>query len=551
MARRVKAAGLRFLLDLHYSDTWADPAHQTKPLAWRDLDFAGLTNAVYAYTRDTLAEFTRQGLAPEIVQIGNEISHGFLWPEGKTDRFDDLAALLRAGIRGAREAAPAAKVMLHLAWGGQNEKSRWYLDSALRRGVEFDLIGQSYYPRWHGTPADLRSNLTDLATRYSQGIVVVEYSTPDQRIVNEIVRSLPGGKGLGTCIWEPTEPRHGHLFDAEGKALPALRDYRQIAFQTGASSTTAPGQFSNPINPGADPWMEYFEGNYYLTTTQGDAIRMWKAPTLAGLKTATPVTVWKDADPTRSRGVWAPEFHLITNRWYLYYTATSSDNNDANHRLYVLESAGRDPLGPYAYKARLVNPTNDQYAIDGSVFQNGGDGRWYLVWAARPHHVLYIARLANPWTLEGNGVYLPADGFGCAEVREGPVALQHGGRIFLVYSACDTGKPDYKLGMLVADQSANLLDPRAWRQHPRPVFERNDSAGVFGPGHNGFFRSPDGTEDWIVYHAKTSSNYTYRGRTTRAQKFGWNPDGTPEFGVPLPLSAVLEEPSSPAGATRN
>lgn len=312
------------------------------------------------------------------------------------------------------------------------------------------------------------------------------------------------------------------------------------------AADSVPGMFQNPLNGGADPWLTFHAGNYYLTTTQGDAIRMWKAPTLAALKTASPVTVWTDSDPTRSRGMWAAEFHFISNRWYLYYTATSSDNNDANHRLFVLESAGTDPLGPYTYKARLVNPTNDQYAIDGSVFQNTADASWYFLWAARPGHVLYISRMANPWTLRGHGVHLPASGFGCAEVREGPVVLKRGGHLFLVYSACDTQKPDYKLGMLVADESSDLMDSRSWQQHPTPVFVRSDTNGVFGPGHNGFFKSPDGTEDWIVYHGKTSSAHTYRGRTTRAQKITWNADGTPNLGMPLSLDAMLDEPSTRA-----
>ncbi len=315
----------------------------------------------------------------------------------------------------------------------------------------------------------------------------------------------------------------------------------------GVTLTAAPvsGTFQNPINPGPDPWMIYHEGNYYLTTSQSDAIRMWKAPTLAGLKTAKPVTVWKDKNPSRSRGMWAPEAHCFSNRWYIYYTATSKDNDDDNHRMHVIESDSMDPLGPYHYKARLINPTNDHYAIDGTAFQNK-DGSLYFIWAARPGHVLYIARMANPFTLQGNGVNIPADGFGCEAVREGPEILRHNGKIFLVYSMCDTGTPDYSLGMLIADEQANLMEPGSWKQYPRPVFSRSDVNEVFGPGHNGFFQSPDGTEDWIIYHAKTTSAYTYGGRTTRAQRFTWNEDGTPNFGLPLSLKAVLAEPSTTA-----
>ena len=304
------------------------------------------------------------------------------------------------------------------------------------------------------------------------------------------------------------------------------------------------GAFTNPLNDGADPWMVYHEGNYYLTTTQRNCIRMWKAPTLEGLKTAKGVTVWKDDDPSRSDGVWAPEIHFIDGKWYLYYTAMAATKVDTTHRMHVLESAGTDPLGPYTYKGRIFDKTNDQYAIDGSVFQNPGDGKWYFLWAAHPGHLINIARMENPWTLATPGVVIPASGFGAKDVREAPVVLKRNGKLFLVYSAADTGTPDYKLGMLIADEKADLLNPASWKQHPTPSFERNDEAGVFGPGHNGFFQSPDGKEDWIVYHAKTTSKYTYSGRTTRAQKFTWNEDGTPNFGKPLSLDTVLEEPSS-------
>lgn len=313
-----------------------------------------------------------------------------------------------------------------------------------------------------------------------------------------------------------------------------------------AAVLTACGQqaFRNPVNDGPDPWMLWHQGSYYLTTTQGNCIRMWKASTVAGLKTAKPVVVWKDTDPSRNKGIWAPEFHFIGGRWYLYYTAMNAKGDDESHRMHVLQSAGRDPLGPYQYKARLFDPEKDHYAIDGSVFRKPSDNTWYFLWCSHPGHVLSISRMKSPWELTGKSVVIPAAGFGCSEVREGPVVLHRNGHLFLTYSACDTGKPDYKIGMLIAGEKADLLDPRSWIQHPTPVFERNDGAGVFGPGHHGFFQSPDGREDWIVYHAKTTSAYTYKGRTTRVQKFTWSEEGLPVFGKPLPLTEEITEPGS-------
>ncbi|MDP9381424.1 MAG: glycoside hydrolase family 43 protein [Chloroflexota bacterium] len=310
--------------------------------------------------------------------------------------------------------------------------------------------------------------------------------------------------------------------------------------------------FRNPLMPeGPDPWMVCHEGYYYLTATSSDQIRMRKSSSLTHIPDAPDITVWTDRTPGRCTQIWAPECYLLDGpngrRWYLYYTA--SDGNDLMHRLHVLEGTHDDPMGPYTYKAQLRTDARDEwYGIDAGVLQTG-DERLYLLWAGHPGHVLFISAMTDPWTLAGERVHLPASGFGCDEVREGPVALRRNGKIFLVYSACDTGKPDYKLGMLIADERSDLLDPTSWRQHPRPVFERCDANGVYGPGHNGFFLSPDGTEDWIIYHAKSSAEYTYEGRNPRAQPFGWTPDGTPDFGVPLPLDAEIPVPSGDPGAS--
>ncbi len=307
--------------------------------------------------------------------------------------------------------------------------------------------------------------------------------------------------------------------------------------------------FRNPLKAdGPDPWLVWYDGWYYLSTTGGDRLRMRRARRLAELKDAEDQVVWEDSTPGRSRHIWAPEYHLLESghglRWYLYYTA--SDKVDSHHRMYVAESAGLDPRGPYTFKAKLrTDPEDAYYAIDGTVLRLPG-GRLYFLWCGRPcpeGQGIFISLMTNPWTLEGPRAHLNADGFGCSEVREGPVTLQRGNRVFLIYSACDTGKPDYKLGMLSARRDADLLDPAAWKQHPEPVFTRSDRNGVYGPGHNFFFRSPDGKEDWIVYHAKAESIYTYRGRSTRAQPFTWNRDGTPRFGEPLSLDADIPVPS--------
>ncbi|MGO9109019.1 MAG: glycosyl hydrolase 53 family protein, partial [Thermoguttaceae bacterium] len=238
MARRIHAAGMQFLLDFHYSDTWADPGHQIKPAAWADLHGPALEKAVHDYTRDVVATLQKQGTAPQMVQIGNEISNGFLWPDGnvyKSGKWDTFCGLIKAGIAGAKEVDPSVPVMIHLACGGQNAQSRAFLDHAVAEGVRFDVLGQSYYPKWHGTLDELKANLADLAGRYPQNIIVVEYSVPNVRKINDIVHSLPDGKGLGTYIWEPTRWEGPALFDKKGNTKAEIEAYEKMAGDYGLS----------------------------------------------------------------------------------------------------------------------------------------------------------------------------------------------------------------------------------------------------------------------------------------------------------------------------
>lgn len=330
-----------------------------------------------------------------------------------------------------------------------------------------------------------------------------------------------------------------------------------ICFPSGAaeSSFSKPSMkstFRNPLKQdGADPWMTYYKGWYYLTTTTAVDIKMRRARRIGELKEAPDQVIWKDDTPGRQKDMWATEFFLFDGghgpRWYGYYTA--ADGIEPNHRMYVIESAGDDPMGPYTFKAQVqTDPNNEFYAIDGTVLQLP-NGQLYFIWCGRPSVAgqgLYISRMTNPWTTVGPRIYLEVSGFGCEHVREGPITLVRNGKVFLIYSACDASTPDYKLGWLQADIGSDLMNPALWKQNPRPVFARVDQWGVFGPGHNFFFKSPDGTQDWIVYHAKLGTNRTFGDRVTRAQPFTWNADGTPNFGLPLPPDADIGVPSGEA-----
>jgi len=220
MALRIKAENMKFLLDFHYSDFWADPGKQFKPAAWKNLPFPDLVKALHDYTKSVMLALKAQGTAPDMVQIGNEITHGILWPDGNFTHPDSLAALLKAGIEAVKEVSPSTKIMLHIADGGQNAESKLILNTLISRGVQFDVIGESYYPFWHGTLDSLKRNLTDLSLRYKQDVVVAEY-TQHKREVNDIAFNLPHGNMKGTFIWEPLNTGEP-IFDKNGNAIDSL-----------------------------------------------------------------------------------------------------------------------------------------------------------------------------------------------------------------------------------------------------------------------------------------------------------------------------------------
>ena len=222
-AKRIKKAGLKLLLDFHYSDTWADPGKQYKPAAWKNLPFPILKDSLYNYTKQVITALKDQGTAPEMVQIGNEINHGMVWPDGNVNNFNGLAELFTAGREAVLNVAPNTIIMLHIALGGQNDESVFFIDNMIARNVQFDVIGQSYYPQWHGTLSDLKTNLNNLVARYNKDIIVVEYSAKKEE-VHEIAFDLLNGKGKGTFIWEPLNTWE-QIFDKQGKSNEFLKLY--------------------------------------------------------------------------------------------------------------------------------------------------------------------------------------------------------------------------------------------------------------------------------------------------------------------------------------
>ena len=199
LARRAAALGMDWLLDFHYSDFWADPGKQFLPKAWRGMSGAALENAVFAYTKETLMRLQEANLLPQMVAVGNEITNGLLWPYGQKPAYQQIARLVSAGIRAVRQIGEYIVVMLHLDNGGRNDLYRDWFDSYHANGGEdYDCIGLSYYPFWHGTLDDLRYNMNDLAQRYGKPLIVAEtsmgFSLEDYRSAEEIDAGF--GRGM-------------------------------------------------------------------------------------------------------------------------------------------------------------------------------------------------------------------------------------------------------------------------------------------------------------------------------------------------------------------
>ena len=222
MAKRVKAAGMKLLIDFHYSDSWADPGKQLTPSAWSELSFDDLVKQMHDWTKASVQQMKDAGVMPDMVQVGNEITPGLMTDRGGSARdWEQLGRLLKAGLTAVKEVDPRIQTMLHIDRGGDNAASAQWLENAFHQGVAFDVLGESCYARWQGPPEGWKANFEDLAKRYPKLKFVMAEVDAQAIQANDIMLGLPTGQGLGTFIWEPTANNAGQaLFDSRGEVIP-------------------------------------------------------------------------------------------------------------------------------------------------------------------------------------------------------------------------------------------------------------------------------------------------------------------------------------------
>lgn len=373
----------------------------------------------------------------------------------------------------------------------------------------------------------------------------------------------------GTDIWV-TSTRgltlRDNVFDGNEADIKLEHCERVV---TGIHAPGPVATFTNPLlASGPDPWAIYDEGFYYYIKSRGRSLVLLKTRDITALAQAQEKVIWRAPEGTaHSRNLWAPEIHRLRGAWYIYYAA--DDGNHHHHRLFVLENTSRDPFaGSFAMKAQIKTDPVDNWAIDGSVFEHRGN--LYLLWSGWEvpkvdieTQRLYIARMSNPWTLGSDRVQLNAPEYDWERnwhyppagspkrpvyVNEGPQMLKHGNKLHVVYSCSGCWTPTYALGMLTTHVDADVMDPNAWIKSTEPVFQQSQENGVYGTGHNCFFKSPDGTEDWILYHANDDPNDGCGNRRSpRAQRIEWRENDMPYFGVPLPTAQPIVKPSGTPG----
>ncbi|CQR54027.1 family 43 glycosylhydrolase [Paenibacillus riograndensis] len=303
---------------------------------------------------------------------------------------------------------------------------------------------------------------------------------------------------------------------------------------------------------GADPWVyKHTDGFYYNVFVNASGIMVRRAKTITGIEAGERSLAWTPVNGTMySSNVWAPEMHYVQDtdgkfKWYIYFAADNGAN--ANHRMYVLENANENPMtGTWAFKGKITDST-DRWAIDGTVLTV--NGQHYFIWSGWEEtdgsfQNLYIAKMSDPRTISSERVLISTPDHDWetspGKINEGPQVTIKGDTINLVYSANGSWTDSYCLGLITAKIGDDLMNPGSWVKQDQPIF--SSANGVYGPGHHSIVASPDGAEDWIIYHAARwpGSGWT---RKVHAQKFTWNEDNTPNLGEPADPNKPVAKPS--------
>tara|TARA_R110002096_G_scaffold390415_2_gene584931 strand:+ start:5933 stop:7039 length:1107 start_codon:yes stop_codon:yes gene_type:complete len=312
--------------------------------------------------------------------------------------------------------------------------------------------------------------------------------------------------------------------------------------------------FRNPVlASGPDPWVFKNGDEYFVTFTTGNNITLVRTNKMSDLKNGTQKVIWTPpASGMNSKEIWAPELHRINGIWYLYYAASNGDNR--THRMWVLENTSDDPFqGIWLDKGELKLP-DDKWAIDGSPFEL--NGILYYVWSGwagddNVRQDVYIAKMENPLIVTGPRICLlkPAESWEIngtnPQVTEAPQFLLKNNKAFIFYSAGGCWRDGYSVGAISMDSSSDPMVVSSWeRLVNNPLLTSNNTGNAFGPGHNSFFKSSDGEEDWILYHANPQPGQGCGGeRSIRMQKFSWDNNDLPIIGNPEPLNKDLLKPS--------
>lgn len=316
------------------------------------------------------------------------------------------------------------------------------------------------------------------------------------------------------------------------------------------STASLSARFTNPVLPsGPDPWVTRVGKTYYLMVTRGDKLTIRKTNDITRVAEAPEVTVWTPpVTGPNARSIWAPELHRIGSKWFIYYTAADSGHDDNLHRsIFVLENAGSDPTqGRWIDRGR-VNTRHS--AIDATIFSYRHKAYFVYSLQLGSESWLAIAQLRTPWRLEGPEVVIarPTKSWEreIYPINEAPeFVLGPKGDLFLTYSASACTSDEYAIGLLSAPAGSNPMDPRVWAKSPSPAVRKAPEVAVFGPGHNGFFTSPDGKQHWMVFHANPGPSMgCTSNRGTWIEPFTFNANGKPVFLRPSGKQEKLDAPS--------